>query len=77
MRASLPVAEAEHAPGGEVCLKALLTAAKSAAIEAAEDVVAQVMLSHHLGDFAVTPAAQEGLEYGGHAAADVRFGAEG
>jgi hypothetical protein len=35
------------------------------------------MLSHHLGNFAVAAAAQEGLEDGGHAAADKRCGAEG
>jgi hypothetical protein len=49
------------------------TRACGAAIEAAEDVIAQVVLSHHFRDFAVAAAAQERLEDSSHAAAAARF----
>lgn len=54
----------------------MLTAANITAVEAAEDIVAQIMLSHYLGNFAVAAATQEGLKYGGHTAADARLGAQ-
>jgi hypothetical protein len=47
----------------------ICTVAEGAAVEAAEDVVAQVMLPHNFGDFAIAPAAEERLNYGRHVAA--------
>ena len=45
-----------------------ITTAQGATVETTEDVVAQVVLTHDFGDFAVATAAEEGLEDGGHAA---------